>query len=68
MALCEAFLSLFELAANKEVLVAHVWETTGEDGVGPYAFPSLSMIRKWKRFKDSSMQSKLREYTLIKKT
>ena len=29
VALCEAFPSLFELAANKEVLVAEVWEDGG---------------------------------------
>ena len=32
VALCEAFPSLFELAANKEVLMADAWEATGEDG------------------------------------
>ncbi|RVX14330.1 hypothetical protein CK203_017363 [Vitis vinifera] len=47
-ALCDSFPSLYALAASKEVWVAKVWDSMGEEGGWNPRSLSLSMIGRWR--------------------
>ena len=65
--LCNAFPTLFNLAALKDATVAEVWDSTRVDGGWSPVSKDLLMIGKWRRWKGSFLSFKIRRLSPFKR-